>query len=656
MLLIWFSTIALAQSKSEVFVTNDFDQQGGIKLKWIYEYVYHPNGFNIYRKEANTSWVKINNVPVKLTATLPSGHQLNQEEKGLLEAMQKSPYEEMKQSIIRAFALIKGIYNNELAGYLGIYYHDRTAEQGKTYQYKITMADSELELALSKDITCADYQKISPPEEIMFFRKKKYVTCNWKPDLYRYFGVDIYRKNADGGEFEKLTITGPIALQPRDVKNYKEDVVFFADTTIQEEINYVYKLVAIDYFGVASEFSAEISVPAQDFTPPGIPYGFKLIPSSTQKTVSAKWSSIDEVDLAGYNLYTSRNSEETFIKVNKELISKGQTAYLHEGVEQGGHYYIVSSVDFAGNESFSGMMYTELVDRTPPAAPKNLKTAAVSGEITLTWDANTEGDLKGYFVQKSLNDSNNLDNDYINVNAEPLTVATYTEKLPSNIKNKFVYRVIAVDTLYNRSKPSINSLAQMPDVVPPNQPVISNVKLKDGNILIEWIPNAEKDLLGYDLFRKVVGDSNSLVQININTIPGSVNAYTDRNFTEGEEYYYQVRAKDMDGNESAYSTTFKFRIPREKKQLKIDVEKVSFNKSKQQVTLQWEGPSEVDMRGYVIYMQDEYGTMKPVSGLSEYTEFKTKIASSEEPVEFEIRGYTVNGEVIKTERIAINKN
>lgn len=645
--------IAQSQSKSEVFVVNNFEGEG-IRLKWIYEYVYHPDGFNVFRKEQGGSWQKINNDLITVQKSLPSGNNLNKDQKDLFTAISKISYEELKHNMVRAFVLIESITCNELSEYLGISYIDKTAVKGKTYTYKITTGTGT-DLAESKPIVCSAYKKEKAPEGIKFTRKKNYIFCNWQPDIYRYYGVHVYKKRADVESYEKMTLAGPIALNPRDVKNYTDGSKFFIDTNIIHEANYTYKLVGVDYFGQETDYSEEISVPAQDFVPPMAPYGFKLVPSSTRNTVTATWSNADEADLAGFNVYKTDNPETQLVKVNNELIQKDKHNFVHEGVEIGGYYYVVSTVDFAGNESFSGMMFTELIDRTPPDAPKNFKADAVSGEITLTWDANSEPDLKGYFVQKSLNDSNNLDNYYINVNAEAITSTSFTEKLPINIKNKFVYRVIAVDTLYNRSKPSINSLAQMPDVIPPKQPIISGVNYVDEKVAVSWIPNVDGDLSGYELFRTNGDDSLATTQVNINIIPKSVTEYADRNVEAGVTYYYYVIAKDNNGNNSVPSPRFKILIPKEKAQLAIEVEKATFVKSKQQVVLQWVGPENTEMRGYVIYKQDEYGSMKPISGLSEYTEFKMKLSSSEETAEFEIRGYTKNGEVVKTDRIAISK-
>ena len=45
---------------------------------------------------------------------------------------------------------------------------------------------------------------------------------------------------------------------------------------------------------------------------------------------------------------------------------------------------------------------TTLTDTFPPAAPKNLQAVASEGAINLIWDGNTEKDLAGYFVWRSV--------------------------------------------------------------------------------------------------------------------------------------------------------------------------------------------------------------------------------------------------------------
>ncbi|MDC0339034.1 hypothetical protein OAN33_05810 [Flavobacteriales bacterium] len=653
-ILILFTQTAKSQGEAELFVTNDFASEEGIQLKWIYEYLYHPEGFNVYRSSESVSWTKLNTTPIVPRKSLPDGHGLNKEEADLHAALIASPYEDLKVSIIRAFVLIKSIYSNEMAGYSGIMYHDKTAQKGTKYTYKIALVNgaTEQELAQSKEIMCSEYIKPMPPENPTLNRKKKYITFNWKPELYRYYGVEIYKKELGEGEYEKITTIGPRAIQPKSAKKYNENSIFFVDTNIVYETGYTYKFEAVDYFNQRSEMSAEVAAPMIDFVPPQMPFGLKLTPNSVIGKVNVVWEAIDEADLAGYNVYTSQNPDSSFVKVNAELISKESKSYDLAGMSVGGHYFSVSSVDIAGNEASSGLMFTEIKDVEPPSAPKNLASEATSGEIQLSWTANTESDLLGYYIQKSLNHKNPEDNRYINVNSTPINETQYTESLSKNIKNKFVYRVVAIDTNFNRSQPSINSLAQMPDIIPPLVPVIKNVSLEGGNIRINWLKNADSDLKGYNLYKSGLNDSITKEQVNINLISSTTSTYLDRRADKGESYLYVIEAVDVTGNVSETSNTFKIAIPKAPVTDTIKVSKANYNVKKKQLLVQWDEIKTQAMKGYVVYLSDALGFLKPASGLSLYTEFKVK-KELNTPVEIEVRGYTKDGNIIRSGRTII---
>ena len=72
------------------------------------------------------------------------------------------------------------------------------------------------------------------------------------------------------------------------------------------------------------------------------------------------------------------------------------------------------------------------------------RTLTTQGLIILKWESNTEKDLKGYFIQRSLNDDNNEDNHFININTVPIDSNNFTQKLSKNVSNKFVYRIAIV--------------------------------------------------------------------------------------------------------------------------------------------------------------------------------------------------------------------
>jgi predicted small lipoprotein YifL len=90
----------------------------------------------------------------------------------------------------------------------------------------------------------------------------------------------------------------------------------------------------------------------------------------------------------------------------------------------------------------------KLVDRFPPAAPKDLKAVSTEGVISLIWDANTESDLAGYIILRAPAPADRL---------EPLVTApvletSYNDTVQSGMR--YVYAVQAVDKAGNTSPPS----------------------------------------------------------------------------------------------------------------------------------------------------------------------------------------------------------
>lgn len=99
-----------------------------------------------------------------------------------------------------------------------------------------------------------------------------------------------------------------------------------------------------------------------------------------------------------------------------------------------------------------------------PAPPKNFTAKAQGDDITLSWTANSESDLAGYFVER------NAGSDWQRLNAgSSLMENGYLDSdLP---QGKYTYRVVAVDTSGNQSGPS-NEASADSDTVPPPMPVI----------------------------------------------------------------------------------------------------------------------------------------------------------------------------------------
>ena len=650
-LLCVFSINAQESTKSaEVFVSNNFNSETGLVVKWISNRIYFPDGTDIYRKEENSNdWVKLNTIPINLTKSSPIREKLNDEEKGLYDFAIQTSYEDLIQNVARAFLIIKAIYNHDFANLIGITYTDQTAEIGKSYSYKIigNYAGNEIEVGITKPFLCDSYSQITPPNDIELDRKKSSCEIKWKPEIYRYYGVDIFRKTNEN-EYTKITKI-PRAIQKiKDQKgNYKFPEICFTDTEISKDSNYTYKFIAIDYFGQKSIESNEFSVPVEDFDPPTAPFGLTPTNHDSKQTVSLKWNAIEEDDLAHFNVHRSQLLEGPYEIVNDKPLSKTKRTFLDTVPSPGHYYYYCSAKDNAGNISNSGKIYIQIRDMIPPSSPTGLKSETSPGLIVLKWAPNNENDLQGYFIQRSLNDDNNSDNHYINMNTKPLDTNYYAEKLSKNVRNKFVYRVIAVDTSYNRSKPSVNSLAQMPDVTPPSSPVIKNIEFEDDNLIVNWISNVESDMMGYNLYRKLQSDSSSYNKVNNSLIPKSLNIYTDRSTSSAKHYLYKIEAVDVNGNVSEKSNAFLGVTPKEKIITEITLTKKIENRKKR-IILNWNLKNDqLPLIGYVLYKSKDENILKPYTKMITELSFSEKLFSG--TYNYQIRAYTEEGSVILSE-------
>jgi len=642
--------MAQKTTKSQVFVTNLKEGNKGIAIKWLYSGIYNPDGFDIYRSGKSDNWKKLNTSPIRLNHNASTAS-FDKETKQMYEAVEGTPYEDFSTNMVRVFVMIKAIYKNDLAESIGILYYDKTATVGSEYKYKVTFTNETDAIGVSKMITKDKFNNSLLPNEVVLNRKKKFISISWKPDVFSYYGVDIYRKEEGELEFKKVT-KGPITVNIKKQKNYKPTDVFFLDTLIDNTKSYTYKFISIDYFGQESKLSDGYTAPIKDFTPPSTPYSFRVQPHVLAGFVTLSWEALEEPDLKGFDVYTSPDPDSKFKRITMTPLGKNVRSYDVKGLATGGHYFIIAAIDNADNVTTTGMMFGEMRDITPPVAPKNLTSKAESGTITLKWDKNSEGDLKGYIIQKSLNDSNNLDNHYVNLNAKPILENTYEIKLPVKIKNKFVYRVLALDTLYNISKPSVNSLSQMPDVIAPKKPIISSILTRENDILITWIKNADADLVGYHIYRKEKGDS-LFSRLNINKIPPSVIEYKDRNAVPGINYDYVLLAEDNSGNLSEYSDSYSAKLKSEKSNIEIEISKSSYNAKKKATTLIWNMSESLELKGFVVYIMEDSGILKPYTGLINTQELKIKEEITNKK-SFEIRAYTESGEVIKSKLITVS--
>ena len=175
-------------------------------------------------------------------------------------------------------------------------------------------------------------------------------------------------------------------------------------------------------------------------------------------TVVLNWDANTEGDLAGYNIYRSDLSGESYVKINSNLVSTN--TYSDNELPGGTYYYVVTAVDNDGNESVHSQEAEAFVmDIVPPAVPTGLTAAVDNSKVTLSWNANTESDLMGYLVYRSTTSGTG----YVLLNNTPIEVTNYVDTGVTNGVT-YYYVVEAVDNSSNYSGYS-NEVSAKPVIV-----------------------------------------------------------------------------------------------------------------------------------------------------------------------------------------------
>jgi uncharacterized protein len=419
----------------------------------------------------------------------------------------------------------------------------------------------------------------------------------------------------------------------------------FLDDSVKDNQTYFYRVAGIDFFGNETRSTGYLPVRIKDLTPPSAPV--KLQKRIQKLNVWLTWQNTEEKELAGFNVYRSQNDSSGFVKINPQLVPPGSALFLDNVPHTGGYYYYVTATDSAGNEGRSGKIFADVADLFPPEPPTGLIAKADTGKIRLCWKANRETDLAGYMIYRTIN-TDDLKK-YTLLNAEAITDTFFVDVLPKNIKNRMVYRVAAIDTSLNKGKYSEPVSVTMPDVLPPAQPFIKNVTEKDHNLVVEWIPNVEPDLYGYEIFRATGKVTRTFEKINEGILSANVDRFTDRNAEPDSVYYYVLVALDSSANRSVQSHWFSGTVARQAQDgnlSSIIVFKAKMQKNS--VKLLWKTNNAGSFVGYAIY-RDEDGFVSKLAGLFPGTSYTDKAPPIH--ARYQLRLYHANGTVVKSDWI-----
>jgi fibronectin type 3 domain-containing protein len=441
-----------------------------------------------------------------------------------------------------SYALFAADNDPLIAEALGLRYVDRNVKVGDRFTYRISLnVPTEYKIDSGEVVVDVKNAVLGPPPVNLSAKGlDRRIEIRWEAQQQNdYSGYHVYRSDDNGRTFRKLTNRPMVLLISQE--SGQAGIGVFTDTTIVNYKLYKYQVKGINAFG---EFgtAGQVEAMGRDMTPPFPP--LVKNPEQVGKTkVKLSWD-VPEVDadLAGFIISRSAISDSNFRSITPKRLPKAARTFTDTAASDEEPFYVVSSVDTAGNQSPSLPMYGILIDTMPPAIPKGLSgTIDTAGVVRLLWRKNAERNLLGYRVLRA----NAPDHEFTQLTGQVWHDTLFTDTVEVNTLTRFIYyKIAAVNNRYNHSEMTPVLALKRPDMVPPDAPVFTNVQATDSSVMLKWAASTSEDVKSHVLYRRTDETQSWTMLATLSRIDAM---YVDKAVTQNVMYEYEIEAVDSSG-------------------------------------------------------------------------------------------------------------
>ncbi|GAB3249346.1 hypothetical protein GCM10027347_06380 [Larkinella harenae] len=635
-----------AQNKLPKAYAQAVPRENAIQIKWIVTTPVRVQYHILRRAVGEKTFKKVSEKPLEAITSnsLKGPGAVAEARQNYLDFTQKWPTTKDEVQLFLQLFGMNAYTDNEFARAAGMYYKDHTVTVGKTYEYAVSAVfnGKEYSWAISAPVRAGDFRPETAPTGLKIVQQKtRQIALSWdiRTDVLAY---NVYRRRENGGEV-KLNKKPVVVV---DALNGKRPSTQFTDTdsTLKVGETYYYRIAALDPFVNAGEMSQTAWLTLKDLDPP---VGATALRGQIgKKGIRLSWKPSPSRDCIGYKLFRGIAIDKPFQPVLPRLLATADTTFTDEtAVEGATYYYYLQTEDQAGNTVTTPPIQVTHPDLTPPAQPMGLAVQTDTlGHIVLSWRANQETDLKGYFVYRALD--NKTDN-YAQLQLNPLTGTVFRDTLPRSNRNVFFYRITAVDNSDNESQPALITV-RLPDHQPPRAPMLLTPAPAADSVRLEWTVPVSDDVRNYQILRRNDGEKQAAFLVVGRTVQRQ---FTDRHVTGGI-YSYAVLAIDSAGNQSKPSLPKVVEISGRNSLTAPKDVKVRLDERAKTMMVSWTIPPQpADFAGYRVLARDQGETFRAVTPL--LTEAQATLTDWETGAEYEIAVVAISqtGQQLKSDSV-----
>jgi uncharacterized protein len=441
-----------------------------------------------------------------------------------------------------------------IADALGLRFVDRNVKAGDHYTYRVRLNEGR-EYRIDSGMVVVDVgaaRKNPPPANLIARGLDKRIELRWDPRTgEEYTGYVVLRSEDNGKTFNQLNRRPIVIVTSSDTTVHAQGG--YTDTVVVNYKVYRYQVRGITPFGELGA-AGEVRAFACDLTPPPAPVVRKPVQAGA-KSIRLGWDlPAPGGDLVGFMISRSSQPDTNYHDLFKKKLPRTARDFTDKSATDAEPYYIVTSIDTAGNKAPSFPVMIALLDTLPPAMPNGLHgTIDTAGVVRIAWHPNRERNILGYRVLRA----NALNHEFTQLTGVVWRDTVFTDTVDVRTLTRSVYyRIAAVNLHYNHSRPTPPLGLHRPDMTPPEAPVFSDVLTSDSLVTLYWMPSASSDVHAHVLFKRIPPKGE---WTQIASLPGKPSQYVDREVVQNTMYEYHIEAVDSSGLRSPAKLTVQAR-------------------------------------------------------------------------------------------------
>lgn len=619
-----FFLLSAQNEKSRISIkTYSLKKDNKVYLRWFLGdaqqwRIGNQKGYIIERAELGTNdFKRLNNVPIKpLTEKVALEYGKKSDVYALYSILNKKPDISKSKDLeadeqVYPLFIFLTIYNPIHPVLTASGYVDSTIRADKAYTYRVTIADLPIQNQTFSPTSVPienSSQPLLPDIQANFGDKMVQLSWNIKPVMDAYLAI-VLERSTDSilySPISKTPLISSLVNSEEVVIDSSKKIMSYKDEELQNRIKYYYRIKGINIFGLYSEPGNVVSGECMP--------DFKTLPRILSVDTLASrfivtWQVVDSLQslVKNYELWSSETADDTtFTQVVDVLFEKSgdkfQFAFKYAPKET--NYFKIKAILKKDNSVAESLPYLyQMIDSVPPAVPRGLQAEIDSvGNVSLQWLKNTEEDIKGYKIYKSLTGIG-LES-FTAITGQPVFENEFKEKVEVKQLNRNIYyRITALDNKYNESALSDYILVIRPDIIPPSVPLLKEVsgKNNDKSIQIRWAKSVSKDVKQYSIYRKNAEDTTSKSWQEIATVSNNDTVFLDNNIATFTSYSYRIQAIDSSNLKSGFTKSMDFIATKQPLKIRTITNLNSYvSRDKKYIELNWNVPNQ-DILEVVIY-------------------------------------------------------